>query len=190
MRRILAVVVVLLTVGAGLGAGRIDEVIDQESLPAVSPAITFAAGGPVAQVLSQTVTVGVTGVLAEVRLAFGCVDDSEHVILEIRDVASSGQPGQTLYRHRRYPVAQFPSPVTNEFRSLDLGGGLDFTAGDQFAIVITTTEGGSCGVWPGEVGDFYNGGTAWADANDGPIVPLSLGTGRDDLAFQTVMRVR
>jgi hypothetical protein len=189
MRRVLAVVVVLLAVGAGLGAGRIDEVIDQASAPAVSPGITFALGGPVSQVLSQTVTVGVTGVLAEVRLAFGCADDARHVVLEIRDVASNGQPGQTVYRHRVYPASHFPSVVTNEFRSLDLGGGLDFTAGDQFAIVVTT-DGGSCGAWPGEIGDLYNNGTAWADANDGPIVPLSLGTGRDDLAFQTVMRVR
>lgn len=118
----------------------------------------------------------------------GCADDGGRVVVEIRDVDQSGQPGPTVYRRRHYPAAHFPIVVTGEFQALRLGGPLDFNAGDMFAIVVTN-EGGSCGVWPGEIGDLYNAGTAWADANDGPIVPLSLGTGRDDLAFQTVMRV-
>ena len=32
-------------------------------------------------------------------------------------------------------------------------------------------------------------GTAWADANDGPIVPLAL-SGHDDLPFLTFVRIR
>jgi hypothetical protein len=61
--------------------------------------------------------------------------------------------------------------------------------GDRFAIMLSNT-GGSCGVWPAAVSPDYLGGTGWLDANDGPIVPLSLSGLGDDIPFRTIMRVR
>jgi hypothetical protein len=47
---------------------------------------------------------------------------------------------------------------------------------------------GDCAVWAGPVGDPYTGGHAWFDAR--PNAPhvwvrANVGTGRDDLPFQT-----
>ena len=164
-------------------------VVDQSAPTDPGPIpFTHAVGGPSEQVLSQTVTAGVDGRLREVRVPMGC--GSGEVVLEIRDVNAEGQPGPTLYRSLSFDAGDFPVPVTDEFRSMRITGRpVRFAPGDMFAISLSNPT-GSCGVWPGPVGDPYTGGTGWADPNDGPMVPLSLGTGRDDLPFQTVMMTR
>jgi hypothetical protein len=164
-------------------------VVDQ-SAPAAPPPIvgTWAVGGPSEQVLSQTVTAGVDGRLREVRIPIGC--GSGEVLLEVRNVNPAGQPGGTVLYSRTYRLALFETIVSDAFTSLPLHGPpLRFSAGDTFAISLSNPT-GSCGVWPGPIGNPYAGGTGWADPNDGSIVPLSLGTGQDDLPFVTIMQTR
>ncbi len=183
-RYVLTTLLVLVFSGAMIAATL---VVDQQAPPAVSPAdFTFAVGGPHEQVLSQTVTAGVAGRLWQVNVPIGCENGT--VILEIRDVDSSGQPGPTLLYTRGYPASHFPGIVTDAFQPLRLiGHPVRFAAGDTFTISLSNPT-GSCGLWPGPVGDPYPGGTGWADADDGPIVPVSLGYGTDDLPFQTIVR--
>ena len=162
-------------------------VLDQESPADPGPIpFTHAVGGPNQQVISQTVTAGVSGRLRAVEVPMGCADGE--VILEIRDVDAAGQPGPTLYFTDTYDVADFPSPVTDTFNRLRLNGmPVRFLAGDRFTISLGNPT-GSCGIWPGPVGDPYPDGTGWAEGNDGPIVALSVGTDRDDIPFRTFVR--
>ena len=181
--RLTAAAVVL---SSGVLVAQASLVLDQSS-PAQSPpaAFTIAVGGPVSQVVSQTVTAGVSGRLRAVEVPIGC--DSGELILEIRDVDGAGQPGPTLYFNDSYDIAAFPVVVTDEFRRIRLRGmPVTFAAGERFAISLSNPT-GSCGLWPGPAGDPYAGGTGWADASDGPIVPLSL-SGTDDIPFRTFVQ--
>jgi len=72
------------------------------------------------------------------------------------------------------------------FRSFVLATPVPVTAGAQYAIVLSTA--GSCGIWPGPVGDPYPGGNAFFDSRPNPAgiwEPLGLGNGRADLPFRT-----
>ncbi len=171
-------------------------VLDQSSPADPSATFTYAVGGPSVQVLSQTLTVGLSGRLAEVRVPIGC--ESGQVILQITDVDTStgvpgGLPGSSVLAERRYRANLFPEVVTADFQSLSLGGRVGVTVGDRIAIVLSNPT-GSCGVQPGPagpvVGDPYAGGTGWAEdtINVSPV-PLSTGTGTDDLPFQTFVRL-
>jgi hypothetical protein len=63
-------------------------------------------------------------------------------------------------------------------------------AGDRFTIALSNAS-GSCGVWPGPVGDPYPGGNGWFfAAPNATIAPLGTGTGREDLPFETVVHPR
>jgi hypothetical protein len=176
---------VITTSAVGIAAVRM---IDQSSPPDAAPIpFTHAVGGPADQVISQTVTAGVDGRLWEVRVPIGC--DSGALILEIRDL-SVDLPGPTVLYQREYRIRDFPTPVTDDFRTLRiLGPPVRLSAGDTYTISLSNPT-GSCGIWPGPVGDPYPAGAGWADPNDGPIVPISLGTGRDDIPFVTVMQTR
>ena len=62
---------------------------------------------------------------------------------------------------------------------------------DQSPEIVLSNPTGSCGVQPGPVSNSYLGGTGWAtdDVNAPFWVPLGLGNGREDLPFQTYVRV-
>lgn len=184
----LPVCLVLLVLGSPAVADAPTRVIDQSLSPQEAPiSFTYAVGGPSEQVLSQTVTAGLAGRLVEVRLPLGCTDG--RVILEIRDVdASTGQPGSNVFHRATYPARRFPGESTDALQALSIGGSLDFAAGDRFAIVLTNV-GGVCGLWPAAVGDGYPNGTAWAESLGNPISPLGQVDGRDDMPFETVMRI-
>jgi len=188
-RRAVLLATALSVSALGLTAHAAMLVLDQSSPTSPAPIpFTWAVGGPSEQVLSQTVTAGVDGRLWSVRVPIGC--DGGELVLEIRDVDALGQPGSTVRFSRSYDASDYATPVTDGFRSFRIiGRPVRLAAGDTFAIVLSNPT-GSCGVWPGLEGDPYPGGTGWADANDGPIVPLSLGTGRDDLPFHAVMQTR
>jgi hypothetical protein len=162
-------------------------VVDQSAPTAPLPVgFTWAVGGLSEQVLSQSVTAGIDGRLREVRIPIGCA--SGEVVMEIRDVNAAGEPGGTVLYSESYRLALFDPIVTDEFTSLRvLGPPVRFTAGDRFAILLSNPT-GSCGVWPGPVGDPYAGGKGWSDANDGPLVPLLGSRGTDDLPFITIMQ--
>ena len=162
--------------------------LDQQAPPEDPPGsgITTAVGGLYEQVVSQTVTVGIAGRLRAVEVPIGC--GSGTLVLEIRDVNADGTPGPTVLSSETYAATDFPAPVTEAFRRLRIRGmTARFDVGETFAISLGNI-GGSCGIWRGPIGDPYSGGTGWTDATDGPIVPLSLGTDRDDMPFRTFVQ--
>ncbi len=161
-------------------------VLDQQNPGDPAAAFTFAIGGPSAQTVAQTVTVGLDGRLTEFRVPVGC--DSGRLIAEIRDVdASSGQPGATVIATRSYRSGHFAEIVSTDLTSISFGGRVRVMAGDQLALVLSNPT-GSCGILPGAPGNPYPAGTGWAmdDVNTN-WVPLSL-SGTDDVGFESYVR--
>ena len=167
-----------------------EPVLDQSAPADPTAAFTWALGGATNQFLAQTLTVGIGGRLAEIRVPIGC--GSGTVIAEIRDVdAGTGEPGTTVLVRRNYRADFFPEVVSETFQPLRLGGRARVSVGDRVAIVLSNPT-GSCGVQPGPGGDPYAGGTGFSsdDLAPGVWVPLSIGAGStDDLPFQTYVRV-
>ena len=155
-------------------------ILDQEQ-PTIdtSPGFVFGIGGASEQKLAQVVTAGLTGNLTEVDLSLGCVDD---LTIQIQGAAGGKPNGVSL--GTSVNAASGPFPTT--FRSFVLATPVPVTAGAQYAIVLSTA--GSCGIWPGPVGDPYPGGNAFFDSRPNPAgiwEPLGLGNGRADLPFRT-----
>jgi len=155
-------------------------ILDQEQ-PTIDTSLgfVFGIGGASEQKLAQVVTPGVTGNLTEVDLSLGCVDD---VTIQIQG-ASGGKPNDVILG-TSVNAASGPLPTT--FRSFVLASPVGVTAGTQYAIILSTAS--SCGIWPGPVGDPYQGGNAFFDSRPNPAgiwEPLSLGNGREDLPFRT-----
>ena len=178
-----AMLVPLLVLGLDLalaGSASAAPVLDQEQ-PTIdtSPGFVIGIGGASEQKLAQVVTPGVTGNLTEVDLSLGCVDD---LTIQIQG-ASGGKPNGVILG-TSVNAASGPFPTT--FRSFVLASPVPVTAGAQYAIVLSTA--GSCGIWPGPVGDPYQGGNAFFDSRPNPAgiwEPLGLGNGRADLPFRT-----
>ncbi len=157
---------------------------DEDPIP-----LTHAIGGGSGQILYQVVTAGLDGRLLEVRVPVAC--SSGVLRLEIRDVDAAGLPGPNVVYARNFAARRFPGPVTDTYQALPVRPRLRLRAGDRFTIALSSNESGSCGVWPGPVGDPYAGGNGWFfSAPNTSIEPLGLGTGREDLPFETVMRPR
>ena len=178
-----ATVLSLLVLALGLalpGRASAAPILDQEQ-PTIDtgPGFVFGIGGPSEQKLAQVVTPGVTGNLTEVDLSLGCVDD---LTIQIQG-ASDGKPNGAILG-TSVDAASGPFPTT--FRSFVLASPVPVTAGAQYAIVLSTA--GSCGIWPGPVGDPYPGGDAFFDSRPNPAgiwEPISIGNGRADLPFRT-----
>ena len=186
MRTRARVTAAAVVVSTGVLVAQASLVLDQSSPTQTPPAsFSIAVGGPVSQVVSQTVTAGVSGRLRAVEVPLGCISGA--LVLEIRDVDGSGQPGPTLFFSDTYDITDFPPPSTDTFRRIRVRGmPVTFAAGDRFTISLSNPT-GSCGLWPGPAGDPYSGGMGWADSTDGPIVPLSSG-GTDDMPFRTFVQ--
>ena len=163
-------------------------VLDQQAPADPSGAFTYALGGPSAQVLYQSLTVGLSGRFAELHLPIGC--ESGEVILEVFNADTSGLPvaGESPRLTRRFRADLFPTIVSADFQVLPLGGRVGITAGDRIVLVLSNPT-GSCGIQAGVPGDPYLGGTGHAEdtINTSPV-PLSL-SGTDDLPFQTFVRL-
>ena len=186
-RRITPVLIAAFVASTSLFAAA--PVLDQSAPADPTASFTWALGGSSNQLLAQTLTVGISGKLVEVRVPIGC--GSGAVIVEIRDVDSStGEPGTTVLARRRYRADFFPGVVTATFEPLRLGGRAGVTAGDRVAIVLSNPT-GSCGVQPGPSGDPYAGGTGYSQDDLAPGVWIRLNTGAgatDDLPFQSWVR--
>jgi len=149
-------------------------------------------GGGSEQKLAQVVTAGVAGLLTEVRLPVRCGDPVSIVSLEIRDVSTAtgrAEPGRTVLGSSTAGGSIFLLPLgTVEFRPIALGTPPFVPAESQFAFVVSAT--GSCGMRTATAGDPYPRGNGYFDARPNPPgvwVPLGLGSGKLDLAFQTVV---
>jgi hypothetical protein len=160
--------------------------LDQQQ-PTVDTSVgAQAIGGASQQILAQVVTPGRAGRLIEVRLPVAC--SSGNLIVEIRYVSSTtGEPVGTAVSAETIagsaiPAAGLPPP----FRRVRFTVPVWVGVGDPIAIVLSSA--GQCAIWSGPVGDPYPGGHAWFDAR--PNAPhvwvrANVGTGRDDLPFQT-----
>ncbi len=163
--------------------------MDQEALPEDPIPFTYALNS--GQVLYQSLTVGLSGRLAQLRLPIGC--ESGTVIVEIFNADSDGLPvaGERPRLTRRYRADFFPEVVPLDFQALPLGGRVGVTAGNRIVIVLSNPT-GSCGIAFGVPGDAYFGGTGHADDTTDvfPPVPLNISAGMgDDLPFQTFVRL-
>ena len=144
------------------------------------------------QILAQTVTAGVTGTLYAIQLPIGCA--SGRLIVEIRGVdPTTGEPTAAVIRSKRIQASRLPTSPSTTFEEIRLPGGMRFSAGDRFAIVLRN-ETGSCGLLMGQAGiGGYAGGEAFFDARPNPPgwVPFEdFGSDPADLPFVTIMRVR
>ena len=97
-------------------------------------------------------------------------------------------------RTKRVQASRLPTSPSTTFAEIRLPGGMRFSAGDRFAIVLRN-ETGSCGLLVGQSGiGGYAGGEAFFDARPNPPgwVPFADFVGVDpaDLPFVTIMRVR
>jgi hypothetical protein len=160
--------------------------LDQQQ-PTVDTSVgAQAIGGASQQILAQVVTPSRAGRLIEVRLPVAC--STGNLIVEIRYVSSTnGQPVGTAVSAETIVGSAIPaSGLPPVWRSVPLSVPVWVGVGDPFAIVLSSA--GQCAIWAGPVGDPYPGGRAWFDARpNAPHVWVrgNVGTGRDDLAFQT-----
>lgn len=141
----------------------------------------YAVGGGSQQKLAQVVTAGMTGQLTSVGFPIGCAGD---LVIQIQGVASD-QPDGVVLSETVLPVAVVGGHTSPpSFKTLSLGTPVPVTAGSSFAIVLDSP--GSCGLYPGPIGDPYAGGAAFFDSRPNPEgvwVPMS--GGRNDLPFRT-----
>jgi hypothetical protein len=165
---------------------------DQGQLVIDNAANTLAIGGADSQKVAQVVTPDSTGQVVEIKMPVGC--DGTDLRVEIESVDAVGKPTPPVRLAQRTPNSQVPSPPDGTFRDLNLGGGFSVTAGTRFAIVLSVVDPAkSCGVQQGPVGDLYGYGDGWFAALPNPLdvwEPISLGTDRFDLPFETFVRLR
>jgi hypothetical protein len=153
----------------------------------------LAIGGASRQVLAQVVSPGVDGRLMAIGLPVACAADPRNqLVIDVVDVVA-GQPGITVLQRTVIPNAAltggFGSPP--RYRRLDLAAGVPIRRRRPIGFVLWSK--GLCTTLPGQIGNPYAGGDSYFQALPNPPgwVPLTTGTGRSDLAFQTwVARAR
>ena len=136
-------------------------VIDQQQL-SVSPIGRPAIGGQSKQQLAQVVTAGLTGSLVAVWLPVDCSPFSlppSDLHLEIQGV-SAGSPNGLVLASQTIPGSDLPD---FGLRRLAFSAPASFSAGEQFAIVLTST--GHCRTLLGSIGDPYLAGSAFSRAS-------------------------
>lgn len=144
-------------------------------------------GGPGSeQKLAQTVTVGRSGALTEVRLPIACSNGT--LFVEIQGVAKDGSPDGVVRARRAISAGLLPSTFPPAFQTFRFGSKLRYASGDRFAIVLRMRDpiAHTCGVFNGPTGNPYPGGEVFFDARPNP--PGWIRTFNDrDLPFQTLM---
>ncbi|HEV2438300.1 MAG TPA: hypothetical protein VG077_20110 [Verrucomicrobiae bacterium] len=146
-----------------------------------------AVGGSSDQLLAQVATAGMSGWLNSVGLP---VAGSGTLIVQIERV-NGGIPNGTVLTSQTIPGSSLPDFLSDPtgFRRLDLSAPVNFSAGDQFAIVLSVLNAATddFSLLQGPLGDPYQGGAAFFNSQPNPAgiwVPLG-DFGRSDLPFQT-----
>ncbi|MDW7709964.1 MAG: hypothetical protein SCH98_05775 [Deferrisomatales bacterium] len=175
----LAAALGLLLAAGGAGAAFVDQ-----SQPLLDGGVPpFVVGGSAGQELAQTLTAGMTGRLAAVRLPVGCASGA--FTLQVREVDGAA-PGQTVVASLSLPAENLPpSPSVVGFRTFAVPGTPFFAAGERFALVLSAS--GTCEVAAGPLGNPYPRGEGlYRDRSLGPSAWLPLGP-RSDLPFETLV---
>jgi hypothetical protein len=164
-------------------AQAVGAVADQQQL-LVDPFVPgFSIGGATEQVLAQTVTVGIGGPLAAVRLPVSCTSGS--LLLQVQGV-TAGAPAGVVLASQIFSAAFFPpSSPDVEFRTLSIPSPVEFAVGDRFALVLRSS--GTCAVAAGPSGDPYSRGAAFFQDREMPPGSWSALGARGDLPFQTLV---
>jgi hypothetical protein len=152
--------------------------LDQEQ-PVIdtSSKFVYAIGGGSQQKLAQVVTPARSGILTEVRLSAAC---DATLALTVEGVTAGVPNGVAVAA----TTVSLPGPFPTTFRSIPLSPAASVEAGHPYALVLATD--GSCGMWPGPLGDPYPGGDAFFDSRPNPAgLWVPLGPPRNDLPFQT-----
>ena len=133
-------------------------------------------GGDDPQILAQTVTSGVAGLLTQVDLPVACVPESD-LVLQIRN-SVAGLPGSTVVASRT--VSGIPD--TEDWKSITLEPPPFITDEKAFAIVLSSP--GSCGSQAGPFDDdLYSRGAGYYQGPPNP--PGTWAPAGADLAFKT-----
>lgn len=180
---------ILLLIAASAHAQSPNNFIDQMQPLIDTTAGALAIGGASQEKLAQTVTVGHDGRLRGVYLPIVC--DSGRLIVEIRNVDSSGTPSSILLGRSSFPAGDIAmiGPLFRYF-NLDDDSDLSFVSGNRFAIVLRNPT-GTCGIFRGPTGDSYTGGAGFFDALPNPPgwIPFSATETGLDLPFVTRMKL-
>jgi hypothetical protein len=178
---------------ARLSAAQTATIDQQQAVINTQALLVLAIGAQGQQRLAQVVTAGRTGTLKEVALAIACAPQHQ-LILEIQAVAA-GKPNGTILGYYAFGnVGPYVNPPV--FKTLVLQNPLHFSAGDQFAIVLSSTPVDPisfCSTYPGPIGNPYAGGNAFVNSITDPpgqwtAITEGLGTNPvygEDLPFQT-----
>jgi len=162
--------------------------VDQEQPTIDVSGATLSIGSGLNQLIAQVFTVGISGLLSEVRLPVNCAAGT-NLIVEIREATSHPvpQPSSIVLTSETFStgLGRFPAGSAT-FRRLTFSTPVPVSAGNVLAIVLRAT--GVCGVFPGPTGDPYLGGHSFYQNSLPPSIWLPWAT-RDDLPFQTVVDV-
>jgi len=186
---IISIVMIFLTVVLSGEWVNATPMIDQQQPVIVNTVGGVAIGGTYEEKLAQVVTSGISGVLTEVRFPVAC--SSGDLVVEIQGVNAEGQPNGVVLTSQTIPGTSLPSffPEVASFRSLPLSAPVSFSAGDRFAIVLSSA--GECGVFQGPIGDSYSEGNAYFDARPNQkgvwVCICNFAGERFDLPFQTIV---
>lgn len=151
--------------------------VDQQHVT-VDPDQWFEVGGDGPQILGQTVTSGVAGLLTQVELPVAC--DESDLVLQIRDSVPAA-PGSTVLASRT--VSGIPD--TEAWRKIPFDPPPFITDETTFAIVLSSP--GLCGAQAGLFGtDLYVRGAGYYQ---GPPNPAGVWAPADaDLGFKTYVQ--
>ena len=107
-------------------------------------------------------TAGLSGFLRTVRLPV--LRGGADLLLQVQRV-TAGVPNGVVLASQSIPSATLPPG--DHFKDLSFSAPAFLRRGEQFAIVLTTA--GSCGIFPGPVGDSYLSGNLYFDASYNPL---------------------
>jgi hypothetical protein len=157
------------------GLARAAPGLDQQQVT-VDPDQWFAVGGDRPQVLGQTVTSGVAGLLTQIDLPVACAPGSD-LVLQIRNSVATF-PGSKVVASRT--VSGIPD--TEDWKSITLGTPPFVTDETPFTIVLSSP--GTCASQAGPFNvDLYSRGAAYYQGP--PIPPGAWAIAGADLGFKT-----
>ncbi len=162
-------------------------VLDQRQQAIDTSLGSLVVGGDSRQRLAQSVTVGLSGPLAEIRLPISC--ESGTLILQIVEL-SGGLPTGRVLHTEHVPASDLPLTTPPVFQAIEIRPRLPMRAGDVFAFVLGNPT-GSCGLWRSETAEYVAGQGYFNDAvNDFRWISFKdFPEGTQDLSFETWIEV-